>query len=226
MIYEYFNKMDPADQFRYIVLVLGCILFMNRLRPNTYTILGMLTGVAIVLYLNSRAVSNIDGYINNMVRIMQLPLFQKRKNLYKDSKLLQFLNEIRIYHAENPYAFTSLTALTDDFIGLSEELLSGSDREYNPKYDILKHMKIRILNIFHAFIYVTPMIESRLTFYQDSMKKLEELLNYHIDKVHTFVVNKNNQVITIHSKFPRRDELSGPPKDLSMSVVNRYNYFG
>jgi hypothetical protein len=184
-------------------------------------------GVILALYLNNRVQNSTDNYLNRMVSILRMPIFKGYTHLYKDSKLLQFLHSMRIYHDENPYEFNALSKLTNNFIALSDAIQNGQDPEgYNANYDILKGHKIQILNIFQSLIYVTPHVENRLTFYQNGMVELESLLNYHIDRVHSYVTAKNNQVITIHSKFPRRDEIQGPVKDITLSVSNRYNYFG
>ena len=226
MIYEYFAKIDGLNKFNYIVLVLVIVFLMNRIQPSWHTLVGLLIGIAVVVYLNSKADSNISLYLNSMMRILDDPIFKPYKHLYLDSKLLQFLHESRVYHVENPIGFSRLVKLIDNFIELTEAILSERQRDFNEQYEMLKSIKIRILNLYQAFVYVTPHIDSRLTFYQGNLKKLETLLNYHIDRVHTFVVNKNNQDISVRSMFPLRSNIPGLPKESSMTAVDRYNYFG
>ena len=218
MFYEYIAAIDDTLKFQYITLIITAVFLMNRIMPNMYSTLGLMSGLAVVLYLNSRSSSVLTSYIQDMTKIMDNPIFKPYSHLYRDSKLLQFLHSIRVYHSENPYTFTDLTIDIDNYIALSDAIIAGAERWYNEQYEMLKAAKVKILNTFHSFIFVTPHITSRLNFYQERMGELEHLLNYHIDKIHTHVVQKNNQEITTMSKFPRRNEIPGPGGD-------RFAYF-
>ncbi len=178
---------------------------MNRVQPSLYTIIGIVASLALIFYLNSKTDFLLNKFINEMTTILDNPVFRKYKHLYKDSELLTFLDAIKVYQTDNPAGYHELVKHIDNFISLSHTW----DSEYNENYDLLKMNKIKILNIFHGFIFTTPHMNYRLKIYYAKLAELEKLLNYHIDKMHTRVVLKNSHEITIRSKFPRRNDIPG-----------------
>jgi len=208
-MYEYISQIDITDKFNYVLLILGIIFFTNRVAPSAQTWLGLLVGLVLVYYLNSKTQVTENAFIQSMEKILADPIFQDYKNLYKDSQLLGFLDSIRIYKSDNPMAFGALLKLTDNYILQADTILTLNTSEYNEDYEQLKWTKTKILNNYQALIHTTPHINWRLELYQNKMVELEKLLNYHIDKVHSYVVTKNSHEITIRSTFPMKNDIPG-----------------
>jgi len=220
-MFTYISQMDIIDRFNYTILILAVIWLTNRIAPSPQTWLGLLVGLVLVYYFNSKTQVSDSAFIQSMEKILADPVFSGFNHLYKDSQLLAFWDSVKIYRTDNPMAFTALVKLTDNFIALSDAILSLNTSEYNEDYEQLKWTKTKILNNYQALIHTTPHINWRLELYQKKMVELEELLNYHIDKVHTYVVTKNSHEITIRSTFPIKNDIPG----VDPASKTSWNYF-
>ena len=85
-MYEYISQIDITDKFNYVLLILGIIFFTNRVAPSPQTWLGLLVGLVLVYYLNSKTQLTENAFIQSMEKILADPIFRDYKNLYKHAK--------------------------------------------------------------------------------------------------------------------------------------------
>jgi hypothetical protein len=220
-LYQWITNMDVHYRFIYIVIIVAAIFIAGRFKPSGYTMFGIVVALVIIYYINNSNENLDSAYFAKMERIMADPILKGKNWLYLDSEILDFLFKIRFMYAYNPGAFTNLVNQIDEFLKLTHDLETGTER-YNFDYSTLKEQKGKIMNTFHAFVHSIPVGTVSTKSYEYYMRELERLLNYQIDRMHTLVVTKNNdKPIDITTAFPVKNEIKGVDPTYNAS----YNYF-
>jgi len=222
MIYNYIKDIDLTDRFCFIVIILVIATFTHRIQISWHILIGIIVGLLIVYYLNEKNIDEGTNFLTDMKSILSLPMLKTHinKHLYYDSELLQFLYNNKENYKYNPVVYNTLVKQIDVFLSLVKDIEIGKEK-INMDYEVLREYKINILNTYHSFIHTVPHTDASNASFHISIKNLENLLNYHIDKSHSTVVAKNNKEITIDTKFPYRN---GPTGFDSRNSPN-YNFF-
>lgn len=221
MFYEYIRTIDPLNQFIYIVAIIISILFFKRLALSSHIILGIIVGVLAIYYFNGKTQATNANFIMQMKQILSMPILKPHlyKDLYRDSELVIFLDNYKEYHSYNPDGYNMLVRNVNDFLITANTVQLSS--EFQADYEILRDTKVKILNIFHSFIYRLPHSSATLEKYQRGLNKLESLLNYHIDNAHrTVILRGQAEGISIKSRFPHRNH----PKHYDATWNDRFDY--
>jgi hypothetical protein len=222
MIYEYLKGIDHVNRFTYIAIVIGFIVFFKRLELSSHIIFGLIIGIITVWYFNEKTNVTNTGFIAQMRKILATPALKPHlyKNLYKDSELVILLDDYKEYHYYNPATYQTVVQGIDQFLGLTDMIQHST--EYQNDYELLRELKIGLLNKFHEFIYRVPNAQAALAKYQNGLLRLEKHLNYHIDKAHRTVSQRDQEEgISIKSKFPHRNH----PRHYDASWKDRHEYF-
>lgn len=222
MFYEYLRDIDPHQRFIYIIGIICSILFFRRLALSTHIIVGFVVGICVILYFNEKDRVTNSNFLIKMKSILAQPCLKPHlyKDLYRDSELVIFLDYYKEYYFYNPDAYNTIVRHINDFLIMSTDV-NVSDN-YHSDYEILRELKLSILNIFHSFVYRIPHAAATNDKYQKGLIRLEKLLNYHIDKAHRVVVNRDQKSgISINSRFPHRNH----PKHYDARWHDRFEYF-
>lgn len=206
----------------YVIAILCSMLFFNRLALSPNLIVGLIVGILLVYYFNGKTKATHNSFIAGMKEILSSPILKPHlyKDLYRDSELVIFLDTYKEYHGYNPDAYNTLVRNINDYliVGTNIEISSY----YHKDYEILRDIKVNILNTFHSFIYRITHSAATMKKYQDGMTTLEKLLNYHIDKAHrTSTLRDQDAGVSTRSHFPHRNH----PKHYDVSWNDRFEYF-
>lgn len=223
MIHKYISKIDPTDGFIYATIVLGSVLLQRRIQLSSTTLVGLIAGLIVVFYLNDKKTDTGANFLEHMDRIRKAPIFKPHKNpnLHRDSVLLSFLDQHRIYYQYNPAVFNDLIAHVNSFLTLIHDIDIGTEN-YNSDYEVVRKLRTDIMNTYHSFIYRIPHAESSLRKFHLGMDRLEEILNGHIDRLHRDIVRKNQKDgIMISSKFHYLNQ----PQPRDHGHIRQYHYY-
>jgi hypothetical protein len=210
MIYEYIKDIDVTDRFVYIAIIIVSMVFATRLPMSAHGIIGAVIGIFIVFYFNEKRDNAGDTFISSMKKILQSDIMKPTQNKYlsTDSELLIFLDSYREYYQYNPSLWNSMVKQINNFLKLSRDIEIGVNN-YNMDYDVLREIKVKILNLYHSFIHKIPHTESSSSKYHKGIDRLQDLLNMTIDKIHRLVVGYNNKTIDTATTFHYRNHPPG-----------------
>jgi hypothetical protein len=221
MVYEYIKNIDNNDLFKYLVVIFGMILLLNRISPGINTIIGIITGVIFVYYMNDKHNTTGAHFISNMKNHLKGPLLNHTKYFYIDSELIQLMVDIKEYHSYNPFVYRKLVNTIDSFLHLVSDM-EKTINNIGEQYQIITEKKHNAMNALHSMIYNIPQSEATITKYQHALLRLEELLNNHIDNVYQYMVYQyGKKPIDTNTKFIYKNH----PKAVNASIDTHYDFY-
>ena len=223
MIYDYIYDIEKTDLFLYGGGLLFITLLIRRINLSSNTIFGLICGIIVIYYINDKKIATNGGFIQKMNTILKSPLLKADKNkyLYRDSELVDFLDNYLEYHQYNPDIYNSFISHINTLLMLINDLDKG-DQNYNNDYETILELRYKILNTFHSFIHKIPHTPASNDKFHIGANRLQVLLNKHIDKVHLSVVKLNGMKdIDTDTKFPYRNQ----PEPRDHNYEPQYHFF-
>lgn len=212
---------NSTEKFSYLIIIIICILFVRRLQLENSTLLGLTAGVALVIFLNRQSQQRGTNFLVDMEGKLNSRELKKTNNFYIDSELVSLMYEIREYRFYNPANYRSLIRTLDNFLQIVKDMEQGTDR-MGDMYEIATDLKLKALNAAHAMIYSIPQSSATMKKYQTLLKKLEKLLNFHMDHIYQYMTYAyGKQKINITTKFIYKNQ----PRPADQSFNQHYNYF-
>lgn len=202
MIYQYIKNIDRTDAFIYVSVVMFIVVFFSRIMIQPYLIVGTIVGLIVVYYLNDKRVSTGQEFITGIQNILENPNMFYKTNPYlsTNSEFVLFLDTMIEYHDYNPMLWKSLVNNINNFLHIQDDIRLGT-HEYSKDYELLKALKLKVINVYHSFIYKIPHTDTSNTKFHLGLDKLEILLNTELDTIHRIVVQRSSKGIDNNTIF-------------------------
>lgn len=218
-VYNKLVSIPPNDLFKYICVIIFCLLLVRLMNINITIIFGLILGLVIVYLLYDKNELEINTF-DDQIKFKLLSIVPKPKNFDNYTKLIQLIYSIRDFYEYNPDIFTNLINSLDSYIRIYEDIKIGI--EYcHLNVDVAKQMAKNALNSLHSFIYTidnNDILEVKL---RNAMVELQKLLTYYTNDMITIcnsVIDKNG-----YNTKNKRIHDKGP-KEYNLYHNNEYNY--
>lgn len=145
--------------------------------------LGVGVGLFVVYYLNEKSKFVGDNFITDMKRKLDAKIFEETHNMHHDSEIVDLLYSLKEYRYYSPANMYKLVHVIDKFLKIVEDMSIGV-KYMGESYELAREYRKRALNTMHSFIYKVPHTPITVNKFHLAMKRLETLLNQHLDRVY------------------------------------------
>lgn len=220
-LYQYITSIDNHDFFNYITVIIGSILFLNRISPGNNTLYGILVGLVIVYYIDDKARNTGQNFLKEMNDMLTGNDLKKTKNFDIDSEMILFIDNIQEYRYYNPAVYRKMIILIDNFLKIVKDMEQGV-KHMGEMYQLAEDYKKKILNAYHSFVHKIPNSRATNNKYQNNMKRLEELLNHHLNGIYQYMqYSYGKRGINIDTKILYKNH----PRPNDTNINGNYDYF-
>lgn len=216
-----FSLIDNNRKFHYIIAIFISIAFIYRINPQPWLITGIICGIIVVYIWHVSELTMGNNFIAEIKGILQSDTLQHATALYTDSKLIKFLDNYKEYYTYNPASYKALVIKINDFLVLTSDF-EEKPSFYELDFTTLSAKKLEIMNMYQSFGLVKPKSPPTDDKHQSGSQVLQDLLNYHIDRLHRNVAlwGKEKGVNT-NSIFPHRNH----PQPRDTNVDTHYDFY-
>jgi len=176
------ENIDNNTLFIFVIIIILTTYFFSLFDITINIIFGFCLGLLVIYYLYNDKVT-IDNRNNELI--------EKKKNLIQPkplkainyNQITDFLFTIQDFYKYNPIAYQLMIQYIDYFFETFENIIDDPST-VNLKYDMLISQKKSSINALHSIIYSLNPNDKYDQKLQNSMKRLDELLNVYIMKAH------------------------------------------
>lgn len=208
MIYEHITKIDSTSLVMYCIYAIGVTVVIKRINPGNSTVLGLVAAVIVCMYLRERAVNENDNFDTLIDTILDSKILRTDKNkfLFHNVDVVLFLDNYREYYQYNPTLFGDFVGTLNDIFRLAEDMETDTTVATEMNYEMTIELRLRILNLYQAFIYTVPHTQATLDKYHYGSAQLGKVLALHLDKVRQQVARQSRKVgVNTTTKFPYKN---------------------
>ncbi len=221
MIYNYLGNIDNQHIFKYLALGIGIILLIQRINPTKNFVIGIVVAIVLAYYLNDRESNHGSNFIIKINNALKGPLFKGTNYYFVDSELVELLLDIKEYHEYNPSVYRKIILIIDRFLNIVNDMEKNTSRMGN-LYQIAEQQKYKAINALHSMIHTVPQTDTTVEKHKHALKKMEILLNTHLDNIYNYMVySYGKDEINTSTKFIYKNH----PKGHNYGINNNYDFY-
>lgn len=180
-IISYFDEISRKDVFNYVIIILIVTLFFFRLDLNWTIWIGIVMGCIVVYYFNERNAQALNSKSDQLWTVLKSPLLKHTKYFITDPPIIQWVDQTGELKKYNVLEFNKMINNLDRLLKLINDIKVGV-AQCKETLDLIKNLKVTILNQFHSIIYKIDNADIRNK-YNKYLQQLGYLLNERHDNL-------------------------------------------
>lgn len=170
---SYLSHISNKNKFKYFVIGLIIILFIDRLQLSASIWIGLIIAIGLVYYLNELNETELNTDASQLWNILKGPLLKNYPYFILNPELTRWVDQVGELKAYNILEFNQMLKSLNEILHYIDDLKKGL-RSCQATVDLIKDLKMTACNQFHSLIYKlpTPVIRRKYDYYLESLGKI------------------------------------------------------
>jgi hypothetical protein len=176
-----FDVVDNKMIVIFLAIITICLYYFANCDIKTNFLIGLIVGVYIVYYINSKQVA--DSNVRQVHNEIKTKTIRPNVEFLSDKQeLLDFVFSIQDLYVYNPLAYEDMISNIQDFLILHDNALI-SEKNISFNFDLMVQRKRDALNNLASIIYKSPDDKRMTNKLAVAVSRLEDILIPYLDKI-------------------------------------------